>query len=121
MALREEVIDRFGSLPPATQNLFTVTRARLVAAPLGLRKVDMSAQGGRLIFDARPNIDPMSVIRLVQQQPKAYRLDGGDKLRILKQMPEPQARVEELFGLLSFLTSSANTRLETADARMKQR
>jgi transcription-repair coupling factor (superfamily II helicase) len=121
MTLREEVIDRFGSLPPATQNLFTVTRARLVAAPLGLRKVDMSAQGGRLIFDARPNIDPMSVIRLVQQQPKAYRLDGGDKLRILKPMPDPQARLEELFGLLSFLTSSAKTPLETADARVKQR
>jgi transcription-repair coupling factor (superfamily II helicase) len=99
--LREEVVDRFGPLPVAAQNLFQLTRAKLLADALGLRKVDMSAKGGRLLFDPHPKVDPMTIIRLVQQHPRQYKLDGGDKLRVLKPLPEPQARLDELFDLLT--------------------
>lgn len=99
--LREEVIDRFGPLPAPAQSMFVLTRAKLLADAVGLRKVDLSARGGRLQFDAQPKIDPMTVIRLVQQQPTLYKLEGGEKLRVLKPLPDPQARIEELFDLLS--------------------
>jgi len=109
--LREEVIDRFGLLPPAAQNLFLVTRAKLAAAPLGLRKVDLGQNGGRLMFDAKPNVDPARIIELVQKQPKAYRLDGGDKLHIIKPLPDSNSRVDELQRLLALLSgiSGAHT------------
>jgi transcription-repair coupling factor (superfamily II helicase) len=103
MALREEVIDRFGMLPLPAQNLFTLTRAKMLADAIGLRKVDINAQGGRLLFDSQPKIDPGVIIRLVQQQPRVYKLDGGDKLRILKPLPEPQNRIDELFAMLALL------------------
>ncbi|MGQ0657863.1 MAG: transcription-repair coupling factor [Chromatiales bacterium] len=103
IALREEVIDRFGPLPAAAQNLFLIARAKLLAATLGLRKVDLGQNGGRLLFDEKPNIDPLRIIQLVQQQPKAYRLDGGDKLRIIKPLTDMQARIAEMQWLLGVL------------------
>jgi transcription-repair coupling factor (superfamily II helicase) len=107
MAMREEVIDRFGPLPPPAQNVFLLTRAKMLADALGLRKIDMNAQGGRLLFDPQPKIDPVVIIRLVQQQPRHYKLEGGDKLRILKPLPEQQNRIDELFAMLALLSGKA--------------
>jgi transcription-repair coupling factor (superfamily II helicase) len=102
--LQVEMIDRFGLLPEQTKNLFRITELKLKATPLGLRKIEVGAGGGRFVFTAQPNVDPMKIIGLVQKQPKVYRLDGGDKLKLLKPLPETQERfqqVEQLLGTLS--------------------
>ena len=39
--LRVEMIDRFGLLPEPTKTLFSVTRVKLLAQELGIRKLDM--------------------------------------------------------------------------------
>ena len=103
LSLREEVIDRFGTLPDPARHLFEVTGLKLDAEPLGIRKIDLGEKGGRLQFNPQPAIDPMVVIRLVQRRPQTYRLDGADKLRIIKELPDAQARVAELQGLLQVL------------------
>ncbi|MBE9515809.1 MAG: transcription-repair coupling factor, partial [Proteobacteria bacterium] len=56
--LKEETIDRFGLLPEATELLFSVTRLKLDAGRLGIRKIDAGPKGARIDFDAQPNIDP---------------------------------------------------------------
>ncbi len=105
-ALRElqvEMIDRFGLLPEPLKMLFRVTELKLKAAALGITKIDVGAGGGRLIFDEQPNVDPMRVIQLIQSQSKVYKLEGSEKLRVLKELPDPQARFEELDRLLDRL------------------
>jgi transcription-repair coupling factor (superfamily II helicase) len=88
-ALRElqvEMVDRFGLLPDAVKNLFTVTELRLLATPLGIRKLELGANGGRVLFTPKPNVDPLTIIRMIQTLPKVYALDGQDKLRIKLQL-----------------------------------
>ena len=60
-----------------------------------------------MVFTAKPDIDPMSVIRLVQSQSKIYQLDGADKLRIKLEMPDALARLNTARGLLAVLRPSA--------------
>jgi transcription-repair coupling factor (superfamily II helicase) len=98
-SLREEMIDRFGLLPPPLKNLFEVTRLKQRAAPLGIRKIDLGAHGGRLYFFPYANIDAGRVIELVQKQPGVYRLDGGDKLRITHDLPDAESRLSLLADL----------------------
>ncbi|HTT08141.1 MAG TPA: transcription-repair coupling factor [Gammaproteobacteria bacterium] len=100
ITLREEVIDRFGHLPEPALNLFRLAEMKLLLQPLGIRKVDLGERGGRVLFHERPNLDPQAVLRLIQQQPKCYRLDGADKLRIIKELPEFDVRIEELRQLV---------------------
>jgi len=105
-ALRElqvEMIDRFGLLPDATKHLFATAELKLQATHLGIRKLDLGATSGRMQFVEKPNVDPMSVIRLIQGQPKHYRMDGPDKLRITLDMPDAATRFSAARGLLAAL------------------
>jgi len=101
--LQVEMIDRFGLLPEPTKVLFRITVLKLKATPLGIRKIDLGSLGGRVLFNPEPNVDPARVIRLIQYQPQTYRLDGGDKLRLQKDMPDAASRIAALDTLLSDL------------------
>jgi len=81
--LQEELIDRFGLLPAFAKNLFKINELKLLALPLGIRKINLGEQGGYLLFNAEPQIDVMKLVKLVQEQPKQYQFDGKDKLHIL--------------------------------------
>jgi transcription-repair coupling factor (superfamily II helicase) len=80
--LQVEMVDRFGLLPDPVKHLFTITELKLQATRLGIRKLELGANGGRVLFLPKPNIDPLTVIRMIQTLPKVYALDGQDKLRI---------------------------------------
>ncbi len=109
-ALRElqvEMIDRFGLLPDATKHLFATADLKLEATRIGIRKLDLSERGGRVQFVEKPNVDPMAVIQLIQGQPKHYRMDGPDRLRISLDLPDAETRFSVARGLLTTLAPNA--------------
>ncbi|MDZ7753916.1 MAG: transcription-repair coupling factor [Gammaproteobacteria bacterium] len=105
--LKVEMIDRFGLLPEQTQTLFRITQLKLRATPLGVRKVDVGNAGGRIIFDEQPNVDPVAIINLIQDRPGEFRLEGGDRLRLLGDMPDLDSRIHALEGVFDRLTTTA--------------
>lgn len=105
-ALRElqvEMIDRFGLLPDAAKHLFAIAELKLKANTLGIRKLDLGENGGRIVFESKPNIDPMAVIQLIQKQPNLYAMEGPDKLRIKHPLPLPEDRFNAARVLLTTL------------------
>jgi transcription-repair coupling factor (superfamily II helicase) len=108
-ALRElqvEMIDRFGLLPDPVKNLFAVAGIKLGATAIGIRKLELGEKGGRVLFQPQPNIDPVSVIKLIQTQPKVYSLDGQDKLKIKLELPGGAERLGAAQGLLRTLSAT---------------
>jgi transcription-repair coupling factor (superfamily II helicase) len=101
--LKVEMIDRFGLLPEAVRNLFDITELKLKATPLGIRKVDVGNQGGRIVFAAKPQVDPASIVQLIQHDPATYKFDGTDKLRFSMELETGSARIHALDGLLDAL------------------
>ncbi|MFC4764583.1 transcription-repair coupling factor [Dyella koreensis] len=91
--LQVEMIDRFGLLPDTTKHLFAVADLKLMATPLGIRKLDFGANGGRITFREKPEVEPMAIIRLIQSQPRVYKLDGQDKLRVILELPGASERI----------------------------
>ncbi|AVP98433.1 transcription-repair coupling factor [Ahniella affigens] len=107
-ALRElqtEMIDRFGLLPDKTKNLFAIAGFKLAAQRLGIKKLDMDGKGGRILFRPKPPIDPLTIIKLIQAEPKTYALDGQDKLKVRKELPEPADRLGMAQHLLQRLAA----------------
>lgn len=105
-ALRElqvEMIDRFGLLPDAAKHLFAIAELKLKANTLGIRKLDLGENGGRIGFESKPDIDPMAVIQLIQKQPNLYAMEGPDKLRIKHPLPLPEDRFNAARALLTTL------------------
>ncbi|VAW68312.1 Transcription-repair coupling factor [hydrothermal vent metagenome] len=105
--LQVEMIDRFGLLPEAVKTLFSVTELKLRATELGIKKVDLGDSGGRILFVEQPDIDPMTIIKLIQGQPDRYKLDGSDKLRIIRDLPDTQTRINAANRLFDRLQTTA--------------
>ena len=101
-ALLEEIVDRFGKLPPQAQALIDVHRLRVLSQPWGVQKVD--AAPGVITINFRPNppVDPMSIIRLIQKN-RHIKLAGNDKLRIERELPEAKDRAQMVRDVLRSL------------------
>ncbi|MCP5195966.1 MAG: transcription-repair coupling factor [Gammaproteobacteria bacterium] len=103
--LQVEMIDRFGLLPQPVKTLFRVTGLKLRAMPIGVKKIEAGAKGGRIIFGLEPKVDPTRLVQLIQQQSRVYKLDGRDKLRFTKELPDVEARAAEVEGMLEKIRS----------------
>ncbi|HTI95056.1 MAG TPA: transcription-repair coupling factor [Rudaea sp.] len=103
--LQVEMIDRFGLLPDSVKNLFAAAALKLGANALGIRKLELGENGGRIVFKPNPNVDPLTVIRLIQSQPKTYALDGQDKLKIRMPLPGAAERLGAAQNLLRTLAA----------------
>ena len=89
--LLEEIVDRFGKLPPQAQTLLDVHRLRVMAKAYGVVKVDAAPGVINITFKPNPPIDPMAIIHLIQKN-RHIKLTGNDKLRIERDLPEAKDR-----------------------------
>ncbi|RMF19087.1 MAG: transcription-repair coupling factor [Gammaproteobacteria bacterium] len=102
-ALQIEMIDRFGLLPDEVKFLVRQTRLRMQADQLGIVRIDIGTTSGTLEFAKHTRVEPLQLIQLIQNQPDAYRLAGGDKLTLLKPPVEPEERLHYAEHLLTLL------------------
>ncbi len=84
-----ELIDRFGPLPEPATHLLQLAGLRLRARELGIRRLDLGAQGGSVMFEAQNTIDAAAVIRLIQRPAHDYRMEGPLKLRFSRGLSRP--------------------------------
>ena len=101
-ALLEEIVDRFGKLPPQAQNLIDVHRLRVIAKPYGVVKVDAAPHLITITFKKDAPIDGMRVIELIQKN-RHIKLVGNEKIRIERELPEPRARAQMVRDVLRSL------------------
>ena len=101
--MHEELVDRFGPLPPHAKALLDTHRLRVLGKPLGIARIDASESGVQLQFVPNPPIDAARVLELIRRN-KHYRLAGQDRLRVtadLHEVGERVARVRQIFEELA--------------------
>ncbi len=104
--LRAELIDRFGSLPDPLETLFTVTQIKLLATPLGIARIDLGENGGKVVFQASTEVDPLAIVKLVQGSAGAWKMEGATTLRARTELTEFGDRVELCIGLITKLSGN---------------
>ena len=110
--LLEEIVDRFGKLPPQAQTLIDVHRLRVLARPYGVVKVDAAPGVINITFKKDPPIDAMAIMHLIQKN-RHIKLAGNDKLRVERELPEPKDRAQMVRDVLKSLgTPKATTAVE---------
>jgi transcription-repair coupling factor (superfamily II helicase) len=95
--MQEELVDRFGDLPPAARALIESHRLRLLGKPLGVARVDATAETIQIQFVPHPPLDPAAVLKLVQKH--KWKLAGPTKLRVdrvTSELPERAAAVRQV-------------------------
>jgi transcription-repair coupling factor (superfamily II helicase) len=101
-SLLEEIVDRFGKLPPQGQTLIDMHRLRVLAKPYGVVKVDAAPGVINITFRKDPPIEAMAIMHLIQKN-KHIKLAGNDKLRIERELPEPKDRAQMVRDVLRSL------------------
>ena len=104
--LEVEMIDRFGPLPPPAKTLLRIAARKLRAAPLGIRKIDLGAGGGRFTFSESAAVDPARVVALLQSHPRRFGLDGERRMRVRWELPDLDARLKAVDYIVAELGAS---------------
>jgi transcription-repair coupling factor (superfamily II helicase) len=92
-AFAAELIDRFGKLPEATENLLKIIEIKLNAKKACIVKLDVGAKGALVSFhnDQFPDLD--GLIGYVQRLKGTAKLRPDSKLVITRSWPDPAARI----------------------------
>jgi len=101
--IRMELIDRFGVPPQPVKQLFAVHQLRLKAEQLGITKVDISSHGGHIEFSPDTPVQAISIIQMMQKHPTFFRMEGGQRLKIMVMLEDYQKRIQFISDLLANL------------------
>lgn len=107
ISIRSEMLDRFGSLPEPTKNLFAVHQLRLLAEPLHIKKIDGNERSVTFEFSPDTPVEAITLIQLIQSQPNKLRMNGqtGIKLMDEKALATPEGRINAVKELLETLAT----------------
>jgi transcription-repair coupling factor (superfamily II helicase) len=102
-----EMIDRFGPLPDATQNLLTLITAKLDCRVAHIAKLEVGPRGAVVSFqnDTVPN--PAGLIAYIQRLGSIAKLRPDQKLVIARNWPSPAARLNGAAQLAKGLSKVA--------------
>lgn len=103
--IRNELIDRFGSLPSSIQYLFAVHGMRIAAEQLGIAKIDIAKGGGAIEFLPDTPVQAMTIIQLMQKQPNDFRMDGGQRLKVIRKIDDHDERIKFVQDFVQYLKS----------------
>ncbi|QXW24637.1 transcription-repair coupling factor [Acinetobacter johnsonii] len=101
--IRMELIDRFGVPPQPVKQLFAVHQIRLKAEQLGITKIDISSHGGHLDFSPDTPVQAISIIQMMQNHPTFFRMEGGQRLKVMVMLEDYEKRIQFLNDLLDNL------------------
>jgi transcription-repair coupling factor (superfamily II helicase) len=100
---QEELVDRFGRLPEPARALIETHRLRILGQPLGIARIDATAEAIQIQFVPSPPIPPERIIRFIQSRRDA-RLAGPDRLRLTLATADLAARVQRIREVLKALS-----------------
>ena len=92
-AFAAELIDRFGKIPEATENLLKVIETKLNCRKAQIVKLDVGPKGALVTFQNDRFPDLEGLIAYVQRLQGTARLRPDSKLVITRNWPDPQARI----------------------------
>ncbi len=107
--LKVELIDRFGFLPEASENLFKLSKLKRLATDLGINKILCDENGGIIELDEHHKINPNYLINLILKcRHNEYRMQGQSSLRYFIAETEGRGRLEILNQLLLALLAHSS-------------
>ncbi|WP_367103513.1 transcription-repair coupling factor [uncultured Psychrobacter sp.] len=105
--IRTEMIDRFGTLPDQTKQLFAVHSLRIQAEPLNINKIDASSTSVTLDFAPDTPVEALAIIKLIQSDGQHYRMNGASGIRYSNttKLATAQQRVDTVQELLHYFNN----------------
>jgi transcription-repair coupling factor (superfamily II helicase) len=95
-----EMIDRFGNLPAAVENLLTVVGIKNACLRLHIEKIDAGPKGLIISFYQNKFTQPDALVKLIQQQAGTVKLRPDHKLVMLRGFADDRAKITAIRDLI---------------------
>ncbi len=97
-----ELADRFGLPPEPVRALLDCHRLRIAATPLGITRIEASADAIQMHFVPDPPIEAGKIVALLQRS-RDYQLSGPDRLKVKVRLATVEERVARIKKLIAEL------------------
>jgi len=105
--IETELIDRFGDLPEQAINLLLIADLRNQANILGIKKIRMDNNYGRLYFDESTSIEGLNIINLIKEEPDVFTMYPDQSLGFKGNFPLIKDRINQVNTILGCLTDDS--------------
>ena len=105
LKLEEELVDRFGSLPPEANNLIWLIRIKILLKEFGINTLTVGKEKVTIIPDQRSSFDPVRTVSLLAAHPDQYQLTPESKLIIKLKTQSIQELYFELEKILNYFSA----------------
>ncbi|MFQ6079164.1 MAG: TRCF domain-containing protein, partial [Thermodesulfobacteriota bacterium] len=78
--MREELMDRYGPIPPPTSNLLEAMKLKQLLIHLRVRMLNLSAEKAVITFDENSEISPQRIVSLVQENSDRFQFTPNSEL-----------------------------------------
>lgn len=106
-SLKNQIKDRYGTLPETVENLVLVSRIKLHCKKLGIKELKEEKNIYLLSFLSQPKADPQKIGQLMAE--KKATLSSLNRLQLKKDPIYSDNTLEEILNYLSFLTVKEET------------
>ncbi len=113
-AFAAEIIDRFGPLPDAVENLFKIMAIKRLCRESGVAKVEAGPKGAVLSFHNDHFANPAGLVGFIQERPGTVKLRPDHSLVYMDDWYDQAARVAGIEGVLKDLGDIASASPESA-------
>ncbi|MFM2484149.1 transcription-repair coupling factor [Celerinatantimonas yamalensis] len=103
--LQVELIDRFGLLPDAAKNLFTLQELKQRATHLGVKRVEAGTKSGSLEFTQQSTVNPSYLVQLLSDGSQRYKMEGPNRLIFTITSTDRREKIEQVEQLLTDLAN----------------
>jgi transcription-repair coupling factor (superfamily II helicase) len=107
-ALRQELQDRFGTLPPAVERLLLVIELKLLARQLFLERIEQRGLEVLLTFHPQTPVEPPRLLQWLQSTAPRFRFQSDRVVRMPLPRTTPEARLMLLKKRLQQLYTGAS-------------
>ena len=103
--LQVETIDRFGLIPDAAKNLFSIAQLKLKSARHDIKSVEAGPTGGVIKFQTNPNINVDGLMRAIAAQPQEYKFSGTETIQVSRSMPDSEHRIKMIEDVIELISN----------------
>ena len=104
-SIKHELMDRFGVLPEFTSNLLEVTKLKNKANLMGIERIKLNNQYGRIYFHSSTTIESDLLIQLIHENNDKFQLYPDQSLGFKGDFLVSNEKIKEIEGLLNYLTT----------------
>jgi transcription-repair coupling factor (superfamily II helicase) len=108
--MREELVDRFGPIPPPASNLLEAMKLKQLLTRLRVKKLDLSEKRAVIAFDESSNISPQEIVGLVQRNSDRFTFTPSFELIVSTAKAGWEEALAETKSTLERLTRYAQPR-----------